>query len=182
MEKKSFRKETLLRLNDIKNKNEKIEEITKEILSFSYRYHSIGVYAAMENELNLDLLIKELLAQNKTVSLPRVEGNELVFYQLKALEELEISTYGIREPKPINKVNKENIELILVPGVAFDRNNNRLGRGKGYYDRYLADYKGKKVGVCFTEQLYNDIPHNDRDIKMDKIVCPHENKIFDSKD
>ena len=62
------------------------------------------------------------------------------------------------------------IDLIIVPGICFDKANNRLGFGKGYYDKYLANKNIKKFGICFKEQLLDDIPTDNNDIKMDLII------------
>ncbi|MCF0205812.1 MAG: 5-formyltetrahydrofolate cyclo-ligase, partial [Bacteroidales bacterium] len=64
-----------------------------------------------------------------------------------------------------------DFDLIIVPGVAFDRNGNRLGRGRGYYDRFLCKYpKVEKIGICFDFQLLEEIPTEPTDIRMDKVV------------
>ncbi|HQG08910.1 MAG TPA: 5-formyltetrahydrofolate cyclo-ligase, partial [Dysgonamonadaceae bacterium] len=71
-------------------------------------------------------------------------------------------------------VDFDSIDLIIVPGVAFDRKLNRLGRGKGYYDRLLSQLKSPKIGICFDFQLLESIPVEDWDIKMDMIVAQNE--------
>ncbi|MBO7698159.1 MAG: 5-formyltetrahydrofolate cyclo-ligase [Erysipelotrichaceae bacterium] len=80
--------------------------------------------------------------------------------------------YGINEPDPDDSllVDSSDIEVIIVPLVAFDRNKNRLGYGKGYYDRYLNDYEGLKIGVAFSEQETDTIETEKNDVQLDIII------------
>ncbi len=64
----------------------------------------------------------------------------------------------------------KDIDLVITPGLAFDHNNNRLGHGKGYYDRLLAGMRAFKIGVCFNFQLFNEIPYTLNDVKMDMVI------------
>ena len=69
-----------------------------------------------------------------------------------------------------DNIYKGKIDLIIVPGVGFDQNNNRLGYGKGFYDHFLKNKNIFKIGICFKEQLLDEIPVNEYDIKMDLII------------
>ena len=84
-------------------------------------------------------------------------------------EELKQGSLGIWEPDT-QKEYLNSIDLVIVPGVAFDRDKSRLGRGKGYYDRYFINKRIVKIGVCFDFQLLESIPIDSFDIKMDKVV------------
>ena len=87
------------------------------------------------------------------------------------------NSYGIWEPKPetSQKISLDQCVGVLVPGVAFDRLGHRLGYGKGFYDRSLKDFKGLKVGVCFSVQLVDEnIPFDDLDVGMDILVTDKE--------
>ncbi|MCG8410617.1 MAG: 5-formyltetrahydrofolate cyclo-ligase, partial [Bacteroidales bacterium] len=78
--------------------------------------------------------------------------------------------FGINEPVGENYDSPEKIDLIIIPGVAFDSENNRLGRGKAYYDKLLKQTKAFKLGICFDFQMVDKVPTDKYDIKMDRVV------------
>jgi 5-formyltetrahydrofolate cyclo-ligase len=78
--------------------------------------------------------------------------------------------YGILEPVSIKKAEVSDIDLIIVPGIAFDINGGRCGFGKGYYDRLLCESKAKKIGLCYDFQLVREIETDEHDIPMDMII------------
>ena len=90
----------------------------------------------------------------------------------KKLKELRHSTFGILEPKKIIPFPKKKIEIFFIPGKKFDKEGNRKGRGKGYFDRFLKDIKGKKpiIGLCYKNQIVAKLDINPWDIPMDKII------------
>ena len=100
---------------------------------------------------------------------------ELKFYRISKMEDL-ISggAFGIKEPKENieNLIDKSNIDLMIVPGICFDKEKNRIGFGKGYYDRYLANENNIiKIGICFDEQVREEyILVDDFDIKMNMVI------------
>ena len=160
-------------INSIPNKEEQSLDICDKLFPILNKYSVIALYASRFDEVNLDSLITNLISLNKIVVLPKVEDNILNFYKVSSLDELIKSPhFNIREPKGEEErlINKEDIEVIVCPGVAFDKLNNRLGRGKGYYDRYLKGTKAYKVGVCFQEQIIDKLPTSTNDIKMDELV------------
>ena len=91
---------------------------------------------------------------------------------MKSWEELRVGSYGILEPRieKIRKTNVEDLELIIVPGIAFDKNGNRLGHGKGYYDRILGKTNATKIGLAFEFQIVGKIPTNENDKPVDIII------------
>lgn len=82
--------------------------------------------------------------------------------------------YGISEPSVIKNADKEIIDVILIPGLAFDREGGRLGFGKGYYDRLLESKDAVKIGLCYDFQLFDHIPKESHDIPMDYIITEKE--------
>ena len=92
------------------------------------------------------------------------------YFRVNSTEDLSIGTFNVREPNESCLSNSSEINLIFVPGVAFDNNGNRIGHGKGYYDRYLSNTTAIKVGICFESQLVNSIPTEDHDIQMDYVI------------
>lgn len=110
-------------------------------------------------------------ALQKRIVLPVVQGDEMDFRLLDPDVPMRTGAYGISEPAAEGVVPREEIDLIVVPGVAFDRQGYRCGRGKGYYDRYLAGAVLHKTGVCFAHQLYNSIPAQAWDVAMDEVIA-----------
>ena len=142
---------------------EKIEALPEFINA-----HNIIIYWSMPDELPThDFIIR--WSKKKTMLLPVVKGEDMLIKPFSTKEELKQGSLGIWEPD-VQKEYLNSIDLVIVPGVAFDRNKSRLGRGKGYYDRYFINKRIVKIGVCFDFQLLESIPIDSFDIKMDKVV------------
>lgn len=128
----------------------------------------ILVYHSLPDELSThDFLTK--WSKKKHFYLPRVNGVNLEILPYDE-SRLELGAFHIEEPTGNNTVAIEDIELVVVPGVAYDHAGNRLGRGKGFYDRLLCETKATKVGVGYDFQLLDEIPSEPHDIKMDLII------------
>ena len=158
---------------NIKDKTFKEEIIKKKVLLLAHNYQTIGIYVSLEDEVNTDEIIKELLKMDKKVYVPKVDGKRMDFYRIYSLDEIEISNnkYHLREPINLEeKINPADVELMITPGLAFDMNNNRLGYGGGYYDRYLKDLSCFKVGICFKEQLIDSLITDENDVLMDIVI------------
>ena len=84
------------------------------------------------------------------------------------------SEFGVNEPVDGKEVGPESLAGVVAAAVAFDRQGYRLGRGKGYYDRYLHNFKGKKIGVCFASALQNLLPAENHDVKFDAVITDRE--------
>lgn len=128
-------------------------------------------------EVNTHDLIKELLSQNKEVIVPITdfETGELKNSKLKSLEELQPNKWGVLEPAILNSF-RTKIDIILVPLLAADKHFNRLGYGKGFYDRFLKSASVLKVGLVFEEFILSQIPIEDFDEKLDILIT--EKKIL----
>lgn len=133
----------------------------------------ICIYNAMKDEVATHPFISKWIGTKKFY-LPVIENDEIIFRNITKDTRYEKSSYGIHEPLGDNLTDYARIDLTIVPGVAFDRKGNRLGRGKGYYDRFLPKTKAPKVGVCFDYQLLNQIPTDTWDVKMDIIVSEND--------
>ena len=173
--KDEIRKQYITLRKHIVNKKEKSLIIKDKLLSLLNKYHVIGVYVSMDDEVFTDELIQELLNQSIEVVVPKIEGHVINFYQISSLNSLKTTDnkYGIREPDNniALKVKKEAIEAMIIPGIVFDTSLHRIGFGKGYFDKYLANTNVYKIGICFDEQLSNAmIPHHSYDVKMDIII------------
>lgn len=104
---------------------------------------------------------------------PRVGGEHMTFHRVSALAELIAGALGTRHPAGHAEPVLQG-DLILVPGLAFDRSGRRLGRGRGYYDRFLAGQRAFKLGVCFSGQVVGEIPREDHDAAVDAVVTENE--------
>lgn len=131
---------------------------------------TIGVYVSFKNEVDTISLIKEIVNE-KNICVPKTDGHLMNFYLINSLDELKKGNFGILEPLNQGKIiNKENIDLLIVPIVAFDSNHNRLGYGGGYYDRYLKNYFGKVIGLAFSFQQIETLPVESFDIPIKTII------------
>ncbi|MEI8312774.1 MAG: 5-formyltetrahydrofolate cyclo-ligase [Verrucomicrobiota bacterium] len=110
--------------------------------------------------------------QDKQIALPRVFGEDLQFHWVGRRAELQPGRFGILEPAADAGEAGHDFELILVPGLAFDLRGGRLGRGRGYYDRFLSTARGLRVGVCFEDQIVDEVPLEHHDLRMDFVVTP----------
>ena len=128
----------------------------------------ILMYHSLPDELSTHLFL-EKWHDKKHFYLPRVNGVNLEILPYDE-SRLELGSFHIEEPTGNNTVSPDEIELIIVPGVAYDRNGNRLGRGKGFYDRLLKTTKATKVGIGYEFQLVDAIPTEPHDVKMNIII------------
>lgn len=131
------------------------------------------VYADYNNEVATEKIILKALMQGISVYMPRVKGDEMDFYRVFSPDELQSAAYGIREPYEIEhlKFEEEKNSVCLLPLSAFDAKGNRIGYGKGYYDKYLNRVKVDScIGLAYSFQECEGIPTEAFDIKLDKVV------------
>jgi 5-formyltetrahydrofolate cyclo-ligase len=132
-------------------------------------------YISFNQEVLTNGIIEHAWKSGKKVAVPKTyKKPNMDFCYIESFDELELSNYGIPEPPAHHVADDENI-LILMPGLAFDRNFNRVGYGGGYYDKYLSDHKNKtftKVALGFDFQLVPYIESDEHDIKLDIIITP----------
>lgn len=132
---------------------------------------SIFFYWSMEDELpTQDFILNNY--KHKAIYLPVIKGDDLEVVQFTGLDCLVPGDkYGIPEPSGAKLMDESIIELVIVPGVAFDKTNNRMGRGAGYYDRILSRVpEAKKIALAFDFQMVEQVPVEDHDVKMDLII------------
>lgn len=135
---------------------------------------TVLAYWSMDDEVYTHDFVKRW-AGSKTLLLPCVKGDELELRYFDGEERLQPGE-GYAIPEPVGELFTDwgKIDLILVPGVAFDKFGNRLGRGKGYYDKVLKQTGAYKLGVCFDFQLVERVPVEPHDVKMDRVVASGE--------
>lgn len=135
--------------------------------------HTILLYASCGREVSTHELIAELLCMEKDVRLPTVrDDSTLAWSRVQALEDLAPGFRGILEPKNslLDNGTPPTDALVIVPGVAFTRAGDRLGRGGGHFDRFLQHHKGPKLALAFELQLVDSLPTEVHDIRMDAVI------------
>lgn len=141
---------------------------------------NIFIYIGFGTEIDTKSIIKRALNENKNVYIPKIYKSDksMKAIRLNSFDDLKENSMGILEPIEDNEfINKKDIDLIIVPGVVFDENGNRIGYGGGYYDRYLEEIKLKnnKLVLAYEFQVLDCIIEEDHDIKVDYIIT--EEKI-----
>jgi 5-formyltetrahydrofolate cyclo-ligase len=145
-------------------------------------------FLSMPHEIRTGSLIAAARAAGKRVAVPRIEGDDIRFLVMpEQARGLEHDRWGIPVPGadwPVLDLSPSHRVLVAAPGLAFDREGNRLGRGKGYYDRFLVAARAKVPGittiaVCLSEQIVAEVPHEARDQRLDGIVTENETIIME---
>ena len=130
--------------------------------------HTILLYYSLPDEVRTHEFVDKW-CNRKNILLPVVVGNDLQLRQYKGKDTLQIGAYHIMEPIGPRWTDLHAIELSIIPGVGFDREKHRLGRGKGYYDRFLPHLSSYNIGICFSFQFQEHIPYEEFDISMDEV-------------
>lgn len=173
--KREFRKNCLEKRKQLNPVN-----LTKKILNLKEYKESktVFIYVSYGSEISTIDLIKEALRE-KTVLVPYCVDNfgKMIAVKIKSMDDLEAGMYNIKEPKSHTEY-EGNIDLTIVPGVAFSKEGYRIGYGKGYYDRFLKNHKTFSVGICHDELLFDKVPYDEYDIKLDKIITKKEEIII----
>ena len=128
----------------------------------------VALFAPLPDEVQIGELCAKVGCR---VVLPRVSGEDMEFYDY-ASSSLEQGAFGIMEPQGVEVCRVDEIDLMVVPGVAFTASGDRLGRGKGYYDKYLSreGFRAYCVGVCYAHQLLEQLPTEPHDKSMNVVV------------
>jgi len=143
--------------------------------------NTIFVYYPFRKEIDTRLIIKDALVKNKKIILPKVYGSELrIFFVNDESKDLKRSSYDILEPDDsvCREAPLDSIDLVIVPGLCFDLNFNRLGYGGGFYDKILGKFsiRVKKIALAFDLQILDNIPSCPHDQKVDIIIT--ESNIY----
>ena len=179
MDKEELRKKYIDIRKKVEDRVRKSNSICQKVLETEEfkKAKIIACYMSLPTEVDTKLLIEESIKYGKTVVLPKVNGQELEFYIIKDLDnnDFEKSKIGVEEPNPFchEKLDIRLIDLVIVPGICFDIEGNRIGFGKGYYDRLLNKIKNiVSIGICFREQIVQEkvIPVNSFDKKVDLVI------------
>lgn len=135
----------------------------------------IFIFVSYKTEVNTHEIIKHALSKGKRVCVPKVLSKSEGMYavEIKKFDDLKSGKYGILEPESFqNQINEEEIDLALIPGVAFDKNGGRMGYGAAFYDRFLVKLKRDtpKIALAYEMQIVDYIPMNEWDVKVDGII------------
>jgi 5-formyltetrahydrofolate cyclo-ligase len=173
--KKELRKEIKKKIKTINPEDKRIFSHTLlekiEQLPEFERANTILAFWSLPDEIQTHAFLDKWSAY-KCILLPVIDGENLNIKYYRGKNTLKTAAYNISEPTgPLFKAY-DKIDLVLVPGVGFDKEGNRLGRGKGYYDKLLPLLSGVKVGICFSCQIVDCISPDAWDIKMDKVITP----------
>jgi 5-formyltetrahydrofolate cyclo-ligase len=133
---------------------------------------TIAAYYPLPDEVDIRPLLEEWIAEGKIVFLPKVTGDDTMeLRRYTGRDDLQEGSFHILEPEGEQFADDVSIDVMLVPGVAFDAVGHRLGRGKGYYDRFLATQPEMyKIGVCFDFQKVDVVPVDAYDIPVDEVI------------
>lgn len=147
---------------------------------FYKKSKNIFIYVGFGSEIDTSVYIKEFLEDGKKIYVPRIGKVSRIMdaVEIDGLEDLKANKYGILEPSDENQgVNKDILDLIILPGVAFDENGGRLGYGGGYYDTFLQDGLNgvTKVVLAYDFQIVKALPLEEHDIKADYIITEKRN-------
>lgn len=130
----------------------------------------IALFISLPDEPQTATFIEQLSRKNKRVVVPRIEGEDMNFYDIS--EGFKKGSFGILEPTSKTPVKPNEIDVMIVPGVVFTLDGARCGRGKGFYDKYLSreGFRAYTIGVCYPCQIVEDIPTEEHDKKLDCII------------
>jgi 5-formyltetrahydrofolate cyclo-ligase len=139
---------------------------------------TVMLYVHMRDEVRTQPFLLQAIASGKRVVVPYCVNDDLELFNLQSMNELAIGTYGILEPRlelraaPGRRADARTIDLVMLPGVAFDRRGGRIGHGRGYYDRLLPRLRPETslVAVAFECQLFDEVPMLEHDVFADMII------------
>ncbi len=144
----------------------------------AHRAGCVMAYLPMADELDTRPFLAALLAEGKRVYVPRtiLAGHRMLPVRLHSLDDLTVGFYSIAEPRGDETCAVEELDFLLVPGRGFDRAGNRVGRGAGFYDRFMATdgFRAVRCGAAFSCQVMAHVPHDDYDIPVEVLVTEQE--------
>lgn len=153
--------------DDLKQMSLKLMDRLEENVIFKCA-KTVMLYYSLPDEVYTHDFIEKWY-RDKTILLPVISGDNIILKVYKGIDFMAKGAYNIDEPQGEEFKCLTDIDMVIVPGVAFDNKGNRLGRGKGYYDRFLNGIRTFKIGICFDFQMCKEIPINDLDIPMDEV-------------
>jgi len=154
------------------------EEISRRLFSIEAVAEAATVmaFSSFASEVETKPIIERLVREGRRVALPRVESGEIVAARYRPGEPVRTATFGASEPTGAEILAPEEIDVVVTPGLAFDRRGRRVGYGRGFYDRFLArtGTTTARIGICFSVQLVGDVPYGETDLAVDIVVTEDE--------
>lgn len=175
-DKKELRSYIKIKRKSVENKAEKDSLVAQNLLSLDEikKADTVLCYISLDDEICTDEIVRVLLDSGKSVGAPYCVDNNgnMDFYYITDFDDLRIQSFGVREPviEKCKKVTSFDNTIIILPGLCFDSNGNRLGYGKGYYDRFLQIHSLISVGLCYNSLIVKKVPTDMYDKKADIIV------------
>ncbi len=150
----------------------KIHQNLKQVDSF-INSQNIACYFPIGSEIDTHNIMLGVLEQDKKMLLPKITENNMEFYIVPDLEKLEKGRFDIMEPKDSCK-KAGNIDCILIPTIGISKSGDRLGYGRGYYDKFLSSTNAVKISLTYSKQIVKFVPSDSHDIKIDLIITEDE--------
>jgi 5-formyltetrahydrofolate cyclo-ligase len=131
---------------------------------------SIFCYVSFDSEIDTYYLLQYCLENNKILCVPVIKDNKMIASRIRSLDNFKKNNFNIPEPSEICEIKKNEIDLIIVPALAYNPLGFRLGYGKGFYDNYLKDYNGYTIGMIFKKFVTTDLIPDKYDIPVNKLI------------
>lgn len=171
MKKEFLRKKYKEKRDNIKNKVTKDNLIYQKVINNKDILSSktLLIYISINSEVDTIKIINYFL-NTKNIAIPKIIDNDMFFCYVTNLNELTPGKYNIPEPTNENIVTDFDNAICIVPGICYDKENYRVGYGKGYYDRFLSKNKIKTIGLCYKECMIEKIDNDKYDYKIDEVI------------
>ena len=140
---------------------------------------TVMIYSDIKSEVKTNVFAERIISDGKRMVFPVTDtkSGELHPYEITDTAQLKVQSYGIMEPSLklidegiVKPVLKDEIDIVMIPGIVFDIFGDRIGYGGGYYDRFLKDFKGLKVGVAYSECVCYSLPSEENDVRVDMLI------------
>lgn len=170
MDKLAIRKLMYERRENLKNRDVLDAVILEKAKNISAAHQTIALFYAFNHEVNTVPLISYLLEKGKTVACPVIKAGVMRFMKVESIQDFEMGHFNIMEPVSKIEIDPASFDLIWVPLLAFNNQCYRVGYGKGYYDRFLIQTKGLKVGLAYEVQFIDIAFEDEKDVACDFVV------------
>lgn len=173
MNKNELRKFYKIVRKNIQNKEEQNSIILNKVIANKKVLDSstLLIYVSFNDEVDTINIIKYFLGKKK-IAVPKIEDNTMNFYYINSLNDLKPGYFNILEPATNLKVETFTNTTCIVPAICYDSNNYRIGYGKGFYDKFLANKNIYTIGISYKETLINKIPIDKYDINLNEVISP----------
>lgn len=159
-------------------RQESSNEITRRLTQLTSWHNRkvIMCFLTINSEVETSAIVEQAWREGKTVVVPKVEGKKLLCCELTSWNQLAPGTFGVPEPIEPVLVEPMELELVLVPGLAFDPAGRRLGYGAGFFDRLLKKTRALRIGLAYSCQILDHLPEEANDCRVEEIIT--EKKII----